>query len=201
MKKAPYLLTVSLLFFLFTSPVFANSLSINEFVVNSETEWVEFYNASDSADFVKNYWLDDDLDFENDGGSAKKLLTNLITTSSTYPYLEIKNFLNNDGDYVVFFDNNGNIIDQYYYDSGPGRDISIGRSPDASGAFSLLVSATKGSANSLPPTNTPVPTLTPANTPTPTKTTNTHTYENKFSKLLFNVFYQHTRSFRHFFTG
>lgn len=88
----------------------------------------------------------------------------------------MSSFLNNSGDYVVLFDSAGNVVDQYQYTSDPGRDIAIGRSPDGTGEFQILDSATKGQPNSSPqstpteaPTTTPIP-ATPTYTPTPTKT-------------------------------
>ncbi len=168
---------------------------INEFVPDTSPEWVEFYNASDSAEFIKSYWLDDDVDFTNDGGSsAKKILSDLSISNPSYPYIETNSFLNNSGDYVVLFDQLGNIVDQYQYTVNPGDDISIGRSPDKSGGFTILTSSTKGLPNSESqptptptpepeeeseeestsatpiPTSTPIPISTPTKKPTPTKT-------------------------------
>ena len=159
------------LFFLFTS-VASAQVVINEFSVTPNPEWVEFYNASSSAEFIKNYWLDDDTNFNDDSGtSSKKQLTGLNTSNSTYPYIEINSFLNNSGDYVVLFDPGGNLINQYQYTSNPGDNVSIGRSPDNSGGFTVLSSATKGSSNSGPqPTPTPSPSPSPSLTPTPTPT-------------------------------
>lgn len=43
---------------------------IDEFVVRPNPEWVEFYNASGSAEYLRGYWLDDDRDFASDTGSS-----------------------------------------------------------------------------------------------------------------------------------
>jgi len=170
-----FLLFIFVFTFFFTSKVSAQVV-INEFVPDSSTEWVEFHNASSSAEYIKDYWVDDDSDFNSDSGSSsKKQLTNLNISNVTFPYFEMASFLNNGGDYVVLFAPDGTLIDQYVYDSSPGYDVSIGRSPDSSGAFAILETPTKGSANSGPkststpePTSTPNPTSTPISTSTPT---------------------------------
>ncbi len=167
--------------FTFPSEVSAQVV-INEFVPDASTEWVEFHNASSSAEYIKSYWLDDDSDFTNDSGSSsKKQLTNINISNVTFPFFEMSSFLNNGGDYVVLFAPDGTFIDQYVYDSSPGYDVSIGRSPDSTGSFTILETPTKGSANSGPkftptpeststpnPTSTPIPTS--SSTPKPTVT-------------------------------
>lgn len=168
-----------IIFFFLVSPVSAADVVINEFSSHSSPEWVEFYNASGSADYLKNYYIDDDTSFTDDGGSNKKLLTDLVTTSTSYPYIDLSSFLNDPGDFVVLFDPSGNIIDQYQYTSDPGSGVTIGRSLNGSGGFAVLASATKGSENAGVPT--PTPTLTPTNSPTSTPnptSTNTPTPAN-----------------------
>lgn len=177
-------------FLLVASPVFAADVVLNEFVADPGTggdEWVELYNASDSAEFLKSYYLDDDTSFESDSGnSSKKLLSSLNTSNSLYPFIVLSSAMfNNEGDSVVVFDSVGNIVDQYTYSTNPGDNVSIGRNPDHSGAFIVLSSATQGGPNAPPlptptptalptptssPTPIPTPTPTPQNTPTPTKT-------------------------------
>lgn len=161
------------LFFVSSSNAFARVV-INEFMVNSDPEWVEFYNSSGSAEYLKNYWIDDDKDFGNDiGNSDKEKLINLNVSNSTYPYIELSTFLNNDKDDVVLFDVNGKIVDSYVYRSKIDSGVSFGRHPDNTGSVSELESATKGGANSDPkpdPTSTPEPTSKPTATPKPTST-------------------------------
>jgi len=166
---------LALAFFLFQAiPVYAQVV-INEFKVTPNPEWVEFYNASSSAEFLKSYWIDDDLDFNDDAGSSnKKSLSNLNISNMAHPYLEFSSFLNNPGDYIVLFDSSGNLIDSYQYTSNPGDGVTFGRSPNGSGSFSILSSATKGSANSDPlpdpspsPTPEPEPEATPESDPEP----------------------------------
>jgi len=117
------LLLCSIFFSLYPSNIYAQ-VSINEFLPDSSTEWIEFYNSSASADFLKTYYIDDDTDFNSDGGSSgKKLLSNLNISNITFPFIEISSFLNNSGDWVVLFDPLGNLIDSYHYQSNPGSNI------------------------------------------------------------------------------
>lgn len=159
-----------ILFLFLTFPQKTNAqVVINEFLPDSPTEWVEFYNASDSADYIKGYYIDDDTDFLSDSGSsAKKLLTNLVTSNPNFPYFETTSFLNNSGDYVVLFDSIGTLIDQYQYVSNPGLNLTIGRYPNGSGLYYFLPYSTKADSNPSPPTSTPTaePTAQPTNAPT-----------------------------------
>ena len=145
---------------------------INEFVVDPNPEWVEFYNPDLDIETLKSYWLDDDIDFNSDSGSSsKKSLSGLVSLDLIYPYLEFSSFLNNAGDYVVLFDASGNLINQYQYTENPGAVVSLGRSPDGTGCFTVLTTNTKGSANSQPlPSPTPTPTVAPTASPTPMPT-------------------------------
>jgi hypothetical protein len=159
---------------------------INEFVAHPSSgnkEWVELYvpNGMD----VTGYWIDDDTDFANDSGSStKKQITSVIQGSdSQHVVYELSSSMfNNDGDTVALFSSDGTLVDHYSYANDPGVDISIGRTPDATGDFQILASVTQGSANSSPkPTDTPTPAPTdkptkapkPTETPIPTKTKTT----------------------------
>lgn len=153
-------------------PVVVGAQVINEFVVNASPEWVEFYNASSSADYLKTYYLDDDVSFTpaTGEGSARILLSNLNTDNLMYPYINITSVFNNGGDFVVLFDHDGNLLDQYQYTSDPGAGVSWGRSPDQTGNFVTFAAGvtTKGAANTTASTATPSPTPTLTLTPTPT---------------------------------
>lgn len=165
--------------YVFFVPKFAAAqVVINEFSPFTATEWVEFYNASNSAEYIKNYYIDDDTSFESDDGNkSKKLLVDLIINTNTYPIFETKSFFNNDKkESVVLFNNNGEIIDQFQYWLVSGEK-TFGRSPDQTGSFYLLTSATKEYANTAPvpspsssPTLTPSPTTKPSPVPTPVAT-------------------------------
>lgn len=176
--KAVVIFFAFLFFLHFANPALAVNVVINEFVVDGSPEWVELYNASSSADYLKEYFIDDDESFNSDvGSSGKKSLVILNTSNPSYPYLDLSSWIfNNTGsDFVVLFDKDGNVVDSYSYEENPGNNISIGRSPDGSGDFFTLTAVTKGSANSSPvatptPTPTPTPTTAPTSTPTPTNT-------------------------------
>lgn len=176
------LLILLILGSLFLTPATVLGQTINEFMAHPSTgnnEWVEFYNPN-NIDLTA-YWLDDDTSFTDDAGSSnKKVLSTLNTTNGSYPYLEFSSFLNNSGDYVVLFSNDGTIVDQYQYTSDPGIDVSIGRNPDG-GTWTTLSSASKGSTNggtspspspstSPSPSPTPNPSSTISSTPTPSST-------------------------------
>ncbi|HVA97198.1 MAG TPA: lamin tail domain-containing protein [Candidatus Acidoferrales bacterium] len=160
------------------SRVFADSKPvINEFLPhpsNGDKEWVELY-VPDGID-ITNYWIDDDTDFISDtGSSSKKRITSMVQGSDAeHVVFELSSFMfNNSGDTVALFSSDGALIDQYAYASDPGADVSIGRTPDGTGGFQVLASATRGSPNSSPkPTDTPtpVPTMKPAAIPKPTVT-------------------------------
>lgn len=141
---------------------------INEFVCDSQTEWIELYNSSPSAEYLKNYFIDDDTDFADDIGSKKKQANSLNILDIKFPYIEISSFLNNSGDSVVIFNSDGEIVDQYSYQNCPGENISIGRYPDGNGGFLILTTSTKGAANVYSPTPTPSPLPTPTPTSNPT---------------------------------
>lgn len=168
------MLFVGFLLLMFPSTA-KGQVKINEILVDGSPEWVEFHNASESADFIKEYYLDDDSDFNSDSGSSdKKLLTGLNTSNATYVYIELNSFFNNDGDKVVLFSPDGQIVDQYEYVQNPGADRSLGRKPDANGSFYKLTSQTKGSANAdiynepqPSPSPSPSPSASPSLSPSP----------------------------------
>src|SRR5690554_3283275 len=80
-KRSIATLVLFVLSLLFPGSISAQVV-INEFAPNASEEWVEFYNASDSAKYLKEYWIDD----KSDGGQAKKQLTSLNTDNPKYPY-------------------------------------------------------------------------------------------------------------------
>ena len=176
------------------------SVVINEVSVHpsdGNKEWVEFFNPS-GVD-LRSYWIDDDTDFTQDsGGSAKKRMDTVMKgADDTHDLFDLpSSMFNNDGDFVVLFDNTGQIVDQFQYTTDPGVDITFGRTPDGNGSMQLLSSATKGSTNSGPqPTVTPTPqptakpTAEPTATkvPTPTKTSPTSTVTNISSDPVFET--------------
>lgn len=170
MGKGIVVLYIFFLLCLLPKAYAANDVVINEMLVNpsSTKEWIEIYNPLHLD--ISKYWIDDDTSFIEDIGATKKSLSGV--TVDIYTLIETSSVFNNTGDYVVLFDQSGNIVDEYEYIDDPGPDVSLGRSPNGIGEFSLLVSLTKGSANSDArpiPTATSQPTPTPSKIPTPTK--------------------------------
>lgn len=125
---------------------------------------------------ITGYWIDDDTDFNNDTGSSEKKQITSITQGSDNQHVVYElstSMFNNDGDTVALFAPDGTLIDHYVYAKDPGKDISIGRSPDGTGDFQVLASATEGIPNSSPKptiTPTPEPTDKPTKVPKPTET-------------------------------
>lgn len=158
------IIVVSLLFLLVAAPVtvFAQSpVVINEVLVHPSAggkEWVEFYVTDGAA--VQTYWIDDDSEFTNETGSAKKSLETVLQgNDSQHFFIELNGAMfNNTEDMVVLFNAQGEVVDQLKYTEGPGYDVTFGRTPDGTGGFSMLNNMTRGSTNSGPkPTMTPTP--------------------------------------------
>ncbi|MEK7129447.1 MAG: lamin tail domain-containing protein, partial [Patescibacteria group bacterium] len=78
------LILVSFLFSPLTRAI-ASDVVINEFLPAPSAgsqEWIEFYNSSPSAEYIKSYYVDDDPSFTDDSGSSsKKPLTSLVINS------------------------------------------------------------------------------------------------------------------------
>lgn len=135
-----------------STPTLTQQVVINEFLpdpTSPATEWVEFYNPS-LLD-LSSYYIDDDLSFEDDtGSSSKKSLATVNIDDQVYPYIDLSTAIfNNSGDFVVLFDNQGAVVDQYQYTSSVGKDKSIGRSPDG-GGWVLCLTSSKGLSNNTP---------------------------------------------------
>ncbi|MBA3723923.1 MAG: lamin tail domain-containing protein [Candidatus Levybacteria bacterium] len=153
----------------------ASPVVLNEVLVHPSAggkEWVEFY-VTDASE-LKSYWIDDDTDFANDIGSAKKSLDTVLQgNTSQHYFIELSaSMFNNSGDTIVLFKFDGTMVDQLSYSDGPGYDVTMGRTPDVNGTFHYLSTTTRGSPNSGPRptvTPTPQPTETPTKQPVATK--------------------------------
>lgn len=161
------------------SPVFA-SITINEFLPNpsgpssEDSEWIELFNSDATPADVSGWKLDDE-----EGGSSPYV----IASGSSIPATGFLVFeksatniaLNNSGDTVRLFNLTGEIVDSHTYTS-INEDISIGRTSDGSGSWTICTQFTKGASNSCSmPSATPVPTSTPTKTPTQTVVSSTST--------------------------
>ena len=177
--KAISALVAFLLFlfcFSFAKPSFAADILINEFVPNPGTgnsEWVEFYNTTNSTIDLSDYFFDDDTSFDSDSGSSSKIaLSGLLSPLQTC-FWEMSSFLNNNGDSPALFKmGNGTPLDIYTYSSS-SAELSYARIPDG-GSWNFNQTPSKSSnkcIDSAPtpiptPISTPTPTLSPQNTPT-----------------------------------
>lgn len=146
---------------------------INEFSSNSDPEWVELYNDSDT-----------DLDLTGwklkDGAQSPKTINGTIPKHGFFVYEHQTGWLNNSGgDSISLFDSSSpsaKIDEVSYGQTGsvvgtPGKDKSAGRTPDGSPSWQNGLVWTKSAPNP-EPTPEPTPTLapTPSSTPHPTVT-------------------------------
>ncbi|MCX7928204.1 MAG: signal peptidase I [Patescibacteria group bacterium] len=132
-----------------TTPTISPMVKLNEAAPATNPEWVEIYNTYPTADFLKNYWLDDDTSFTSDSGNSPKVLMSSLDTSNTlFPTIDLTNpIFNNTGDFIVIFDNLGNLVDSVNYTSNFGTK-SIGREIDGTGIWKFpCANSTKGASN------------------------------------------------------
>jgi hypothetical protein len=149
------------LFFPFTARA---QVVINE--ISPSEEWIELFNTSSSEVVLDGCILNmgnsgQDINFTSSdvvSASGYKVAEKNITPDWT------SNWLNNSGDSVSLTcpSLSGDSV-SFGSDVDPA---TYGRSPNGSGGFLVLASATKGSANP-DPTPTPTPTPEPTATPTP----------------------------------
>ncbi|MFA5827929.1 MAG: lamin tail domain-containing protein [Candidatus Shapirobacteria bacterium] len=159
---------------LFLVPKIAHAqVSISEISPVTNPEWVEIYNASDSA-VMLNGWKFDDI--ESDGESPKDLSSINIQALSYY-IIDLGNgYLNNGGDSARLINNLGSQVDIFTY-STSNSELNWSKQPN--GNWCQATPSKDNSNNScFTPTSTPTPTTvivpsstpTPSNAPTPTST-------------------------------
>lgn len=145
-------------FLFFPSHSFAQVV-LNEFLPNPVTgqnEWVELYNLGASPVDLSNWIL---TDTANNDKTLSHLGSLPANGFALYEYPSGDGWLNNDGD-TLYLKENSNLIDSYSYNANPGEGITFGRSPNGTGEWFILESATPNSSNSQP-----VPTLAPTSSP------------------------------------
>jgi len=158
--------------FLFLPKVAFAQVVINEFSSSSNPEWVELYNLGSTPVSLEGWTLF----FQDNPETNQRVIfsTNDIISGDGYKLVEhsytgTQAWLRNDGDTIILKDPNGEVDSVKYGDvqgalvSAPDSEHSAGRSPNGTGEWVILDSATPDAANSPP---VPTPTLTP--TPTPT---------------------------------
>lgn len=133
---------------------------INEIMPHpdNESDWIELY-LTDPGEKELNGWK-----IEDSTGVIKTLNSDLkFSTGSPYLVITVSTRLNNGGDKLVLVDDQGKLTDEKSYDTDPGTGISLGRSPDGSDNWGVLLSASKGNPNAgyVEPTAVPSVTATP----------------------------------------
>lgn len=141
------------------SPVVLNEIMPHP---SNGNDWVELYNTSDQLVDLSGWSL-------KDSSSVMKTLSGSIDGHG-FAVFEVSNRLNNAGDTVTLIDAAAATVDSYPYGQDPGVDVSYGRSPDGSGAFSTTRSPTKNAANAVTtvtigPSQPSTPTISPTSTP------------------------------------
>lgn len=140
----------------------ASSIVINELMPHpaSGADWIELYNPTGLPVDLAGWQLKDSA------ASAMKTLSGTLAGDG-YFVVDLGTRLNNGGDTVALVDSSNQTVDSYTYTSDPGLDKTLGRSPNGSGGFGIVSSATKGAANSSgQPAQTSQPSSTPTQTPT-----------------------------------
>lgn len=137
---------------------------------SSGNDWIELYN-NEAVEVDISGWK-----IEDSTGEVKTLSEGTkFASDSSFLQVLISNRLNKDGDNIKLKDKNNAIADEKSYNQDQGTDKSLGRSPDGSGNWGILMTSSPNAQNSsLVPTSTPNPTLTPVPTSVPTSSpTNT----------------------------
>jgi hypothetical protein len=149
---------------------------INEIFPKSNREWIELYNNG-SESIVLDRWT-----LQNNTGDKKIFYFNASSVIPPNSFLTVFSeqtglTLHDEGDIVKLSDMNNNQIDSQGYFSTLGFNVSMGRSIDGAGTWTICTVATQNTANNCPapsplPTEipTPIPTVTVAPTQLPTAT-------------------------------
>lgn len=128
-----------------TPPPATTGLYINELLPNASTEWVEIYNATDSAVNIGGYKIDD----IRTGGSAVYTIPagTTIPAKGYYVWNTSSYFNNTGGDEANLIAPDGTVVDTYKYTT-TSSGKSFYRYPDG-GAWSAAMDATptKGASN------------------------------------------------------
>lgn len=153
--------------FLITSFVFPSQvsafISINEILPNPSAgdDWIELYKSEVEEVDISGWQIEDATGIVKTFPDGTK-----IASDSSFMQVLVSNRLNKNDDLIKLKDKNSNIVDEKSYNQDPGAGVSIGRFPDGSSNWGILISASPNATNStfIP---TPTPTFTPTLTPTP----------------------------------
>jgi len=153
------------MFFTFVESVSAEVV-LNEIGTSGDDDWIEVLNTATTSADLSGYYIKDTTD------TNKTELSGAIN-SSEYKSFNVKyRMFNNSGDIIYFYKGTELLSTVKYGSEGglcaPVGDQAIGRSPNATGDFKVLVSSTRDSANSASQYTCPTPTPDPTQTSTPT---------------------------------
>ncbi len=143
----------------------ASGITLTEFMPYSSIEWIEIYNNNDYPVKLIGWKIG------HNTSTTKNF--DLTINSKSYGTFDFSNFLNNDGDKIILYDNNNNNRGERSYES---NKYTLDRSWSLVNNSWCQADLTKGNSNATScysaPTNTPTPTFTPTPTkplsPTPT---------------------------------
>ncbi len=149
-------LILTILFLFFGAEfVFASDVLLNEFLPHPSNgeDWIEIYNPTSNSIDLSGWTLVDST-------STMKPLSGTITANGFLTF-DVSDRLNNGKDSIYLKDSSGTLVDNVPYNSDPGIDKSIGRSPDG-GSWAALASISRNSTNGSPSSPTPAPSPSPS---------------------------------------
>ncbi len=122
---------------------------INEYVPDSDTEWVELYNSSATDLDISRHYLDD---MANGGQAPKQIPDGTIIPANGYYVMEFNAYFNNNGDKVRFLaPNQTTVLDSHTYTSST-PEKAWSRAPDGQ-QWRCVTSTTPTKGSSNPGTN------------------------------------------------
>lgn len=158
-------LLLFILFFIISPAQIYASVVVNEIMPHPSlgVDWIELYSTESQEVDLSGWKIEDSTGILETFSEGTK-----IGSSSAFMQISKSNRLNNGGDTVRIKDKLGTVIDEKSYTEDPGIGITIGRYPDGTGNWGVLINASPNGSNSnLAPTATLAPSSTPTLTPTP----------------------------------
>jgi hypothetical protein len=135
-------------------------------------EWIELYNTGTETVSLDRWKI------ENNFGDQRSFTLNASVTIAGQSFLTLSQSqygftLNKEGDTVRLFDSSNSQVDNQNYQGILGYNVSVGRSTDGAGSWTICTVPTQNQPNKCPPptpTPTALPTPIPSNTPIPLPT-------------------------------
>lgn len=135
-----------------------SGITLTEFMPYSSIEWIEIYNNNDYPVKLVGWKIG------HNTSTTKNF--DLTINSKSYGTFDFSNFLNNDGDKIILYDNNNNNRGERSYES---NKYTLDRSWSLVNNSWCQADLTKGNSNTTSCYSAPTSTPTPTFTPTPTK--------------------------------